>query len=196
MELDTLKPPRPSGFTLVELLVALSLLSVLVLLAGLLLGSARGLALALGEPSREPPSPLPPLQDDLNRLQRGPPGEEYPELLLDPVEGLRFRRLSRDESGWMYPEELHIPPLTDGQLLRISRPAGGEGPWVTNRIRSGLRDWRLRVISEGEALDIWPPADGREAPLPRRLAAGWETNDAQIRTGSLLIPAALLYKPE
>ncbi len=196
MDLDTLMPQRSRGFTLVELLVALSLLSVLVLLAGLLMSSARGLARTLGEPPPGQPSPLLSLQEDLLLLLRASPGENTPELLLHPVEGLRFRKIASDASGWFYAEEIHIPPLVDGQLLRISRPATEESTWVTNRIHTGLQEWRLLVVS-GEALEeVWPPEDKGDAPLPRQMAAEWAEENGELKSGPLLIPSALRYKPE
>lgn len=184
------------GFSLVELLVALALLSVVVLIMGLLMNSLRinSEVLLEGFGEEDPAEYGRILDADLRMLLRSRPDEDKPVLALTEEEGLLWRRLLPDEQGRLFPAEVQVfLESGEAEVLRVLRPASGNAS--TNTVwRSVSRlNW---TFWDGEAWTAeWPP-DGREDALPRMLRADITRPGGDTLRYDLLVPASLRLEPE
>lgn len=183
------------GFSLLELLVALSLVTVVLLIAGLQLASVRGFSRHVQTAGNEVPEWLELLRDDLLHMSRFPLGEDQPVFALDPVDGLRWQRQPplQDAGAASFSVKYVMSPA-EAVLLRAVRREGLEQRWQTNVVGRALRSWQVEVLLEDRMLGRWPESDRPEAraEVPLRLRVTWLTGgQADAQTRELLLPAGL-----
>lgn len=190
--MDSLTRRRTGAFTLMELLVAVSLLSVVLLLAGLLLAGARSLYNAVFTSEEDPSIGFRVLQDDLDHLLR-----RAPELILHPAEGLRWTRIVGESDLERLPVEVfYLYAASDRALLRLHRPPGDEDAgWTTNQVFRSVRRWDWRLETPDGPRTVWPPEGEDTAPLPGGISVIWEIGDAEGES-VFLIPAAMRREAE
>ena len=209
-------PARSSdqqGFTLIEMLVAVSLLALLGLASALALNSALRSQTIMGTK-----------QDALEQLQRSQ------RLLSRDLEQLLLRP-SRDMSGNVLALELIALPQADdsndglilqffksgrrvlnptsansrlehvryrieaGQLLRETTPLldpSGSTPWHSAALLEGLTQLQLRFFYRQQWLSQWPPLNLAEGAgsglLPAAIEIRWQTEQYAEVTQLVLIP--------
>lgn len=183
------------GFSLVELLVALALLSVVVLIMGLLMNSLRvnSEALLEGFGEYDPADDGRILDGDLRMLLRSQPDEDVPVFALDGDNALAWRRLVFDERGRELPAEVLVAHDPDNRAVFRVLHAQGGAP-VTNGVWRGVSrvDWRFW---DGEAWHtVWPPGE-RNDLVPRLVRAKLERGEDRIHY-DMAVPSAMKLEPE
>lgn len=189
----SLGPAR--GFSLIELLVALSLLALVVLMMGLLMNSLRIQSAALltgfGEPAAVEEPRL--LDADLRMLLRSRPDSSLPVLTRDEENHLTWRRLVRDASGRDYPGEVRVFHDADTQaVIRILHvPPHAEESAVIWRGVSGVSWW----FWDGARWHAdWPPEAQKDA-VPRLVRAEMMRGTERLRY-DIPVPAAMRWQAE
>lgn len=185
---------RPRGFTLLELLVALAIFSVLSVMAygGLssVLGARERVLQSLERTTALQKAYLR-LRNDLQQLRarpsRDPYGEAQAALALLPDGSMEFTR-----SGWRNPLAQPRPTLqrvayrldADGRLLRSSWRAvdrAQNAPVSEVVVLSGVEDLRWRFLDGSEWRDAWPvPGPGgapKLAAVPRAVEVALTLKD-------------------
>lgn len=186
-----LKPsPRTKGFSLVEVLVALSLVAVLGTTALLLLESARRVSREVATESEDPLAPLlPPLRGELDHLLPAPPLKTLPAFTLEE-EGRRLHFTTRlpDALGRLRAAEITYVATPEG-AFRVQRIAHHPHS-VTNRLDTAGLPLRFQVRHQDTWTEQWPPEerDASGPPLLLRLSLS-ETHKEPSHT--LFIPPAL-----
>lgn len=209
-----LHPPilrrRRGGFSLVELLVALALVSVVTTLAWMILDSTRRVGEEIAREAESPAAELwERLDREFNHLLAGPSGlKQEPTLAFASGSGLDLKALPPSEVGAPL-ETLVSYRLEEAALLRISRSAYSDLA-VTNRVLEGVaafaaqgrlaEGWTPQWPVEGEpqtvparvrvAVDLGGEApEVREWFLPLSIQAAPPTETPRPRGGSVRVPA-------
>lgn len=180
-----------------ELLVALALLSVVMLMAGLLLNSLQinTQALLEGFAEDDPGLAARLLDEDLRMLLRGQPDAEAPVLGLNEEGELSWRRLEVDGAGRERPVGLLVKHDPEARaVIRIRQ--SGAGVNTTNVVWRGVSglDWRFW---DGDAWrETWPPGEQKDV-LPRLVRAELrlEAREAPV-VHDMPVPAAMRFSPE
>ncbi|MCC5845899.1 MAG: prepilin-type N-terminal cleavage/methylation domain-containing protein [Verrucomicrobia bacterium] len=183
------------GFSLVELLVALTLLSVVVLIMGLLMNSLRvnSEALLAGFGEYDPADDGRHLDGDLRMLLRSQPDREVAVFALDGENALAWRRLMVDDQGRELPVEVFVAhDSEDRAVFRVLRSP--EGAAVTNAVWRGVSrvDWRFWDGEEWHT--AWPPGERNDA-VPKLVRAELARGGERIRY-DMPVPAAMKLEPE
>lgn len=194
-----MRPPariRRRGFTLIEVLIALALVSVVVGLAWIVLDSVRKVAAEISLPIEDPMHPVwMQLERELDALLPKPAGVDTPALRFSEEEGLEFVSLLKNARGIPLQTELHYL-LENQDLLRISR-SGYPTLAQTNRLARGVQQWIVRAIHQDETFTEWPPEqEGDEAiPLPARLNFTLERANGIVHEFDQYLPASYRASP-
>ena len=159
---------RQTGFSLVEVLVALSLVAILGTTALLLLESTRRVSTQI---VFEPPDPLGDIvhtmRRELDHLIPQPVPEELPGLTLDNGSHLSFTAHLTDGQGGRVTQKIEYLSLPEG-LLRIHRPYLDSGS-VTNRLDTLGTELTFSLRSQDIWTGDWPPEDNNGAGTPTLL---------------------------
>lgn len=183
------------GFSLIELLVALSLLALVVLIMGLLMNSLRIQSAALltgfGEPATVEEPRL--LDADLRMLLRSRPDPSLPVLTRDEENHLIWRRLVRDASGRDFPAEVRVfhDPDTQSVVRRLHVPPHAEEMAVIWRGVSGVA-WSFWDGALWHA--DWPP-EARKDAVPRLVRVEMMRGKERLRH-DIPVPAAMRWQAE
>lgn len=183
--------PRQSvsriGFTLVELLVAISLVAVVGTLALLLLNSTRQIAEEVEDRPPRFDSDLLALEDELLQMLPSPESDDWPSFALAEGQILQFSTLVSLGNGALVPVASRYEP--DGQdTLHVQ-----ESPYLpqnrTNRIENLRSPMEFEVLLEKTWHKDWPMerAGGPEG-APQLLRARRYFPDGSISTRYLPIP--------
>lgn len=178
---------KQKGFSLIELLIAVSLLAVVMSLAFMVLDSARRVAEEISGPSGSPAEPFwTQLQKEFDHILVSPVQMDRPPLRFSEDEGLELVSLLPNPQG--IPLETFVQYyVEDDQLLKIT--ASGY-PLVaeTNIVAEAISEIRsLGLIEDKEFVD-WPDED--ENPLPPRIQIELETDSREVLQREFYLPAS------
>jgi len=153
------------AFTLVELLVALSLVAVIGTLALLLLNSTRKVSAEVNA-FRLSASEilLRELEQDLYHLHRKPSGKEWPPFELLEGSRLQFTTHLQLETGTRIPVACSYRPEGRGSLRIVESPYLSTG--LTNRIDRLKRPLTFQLLVKEEWVSTWPPEETESAEAP------------------------------
>jgi prepilin-type N-terminal cleavage/methylation domain-containing protein len=182
-----------SGFSLVEVLVALALAGVVTALAVLILHTTRQVTSELQTPLTSPTDALRlQLQEDLDHLLPGEILPNEPPLMLREEGILQMVSLRSDERGIPHPTRIRYD-LDDSTLRRIT--TGGTPPTSsTNLVLRSVKTFIPTAFLKGEPRTEWP--DEQKEALPQRVEVAIQpTGSAPAFTFSLDIPASFSLKP-
>ncbi|WFB36226.1 prepilin-type N-terminal cleavage/methylation domain-containing protein [Kiritimatiellota bacterium B12222] len=141
-------PSSRRGFSLIEVLVAISLASIVMALAWIVLDSTQKVSIEIDRPIGHPWQPLASqLQFEFDRLLPEPVELEDPPLRFNPEEGLQFVALLPNDQGIPLQTQVHYLQ-EDQNLLRIST-SGFPPSTQTNRVLNGLRTFEVLAYPEG-----------------------------------------------
>ena len=190
----SLHPRSRAAFSLVELLVALSLLGVLLAVAGLLLGGAQRVTDII---TRETPHTAETfarvLQYDLDRLLRAPLPVDTPGLTLDPEKGMSFPALLPDSDGILRHHRVAYL-WDDAEAIRRVQESFSPPQAVTNVVLQAVQRRAITLRHEQEWQPVWPPET--DSTLPSLLRLEVEVTGEEPLLRDLVIPAAFRVKPE
>ncbi|MEX2607138.1 MAG: prepilin-type N-terminal cleavage/methylation domain-containing protein [Kiritimatiellia bacterium] len=183
---------RDHGFSLIEVLIALALVSVVVGLAWIILDSVSKVASEISKPIMDPMDPAwAQLEREMDALLPAPVGVDTPALRFSEEDGLEFVSLLKNAREIHLQTEVHYL-LENQNLLRISR-SGFPPLTQTNRVASGVQRWTVRAVHQGETFTNWPP-DEEEAeehpPLPARLTFTMERENGNSHDYDQYLPAS------
>ncbi len=202
MESGAPRTVRAKGLSLVELLVALSLLSVVTLMGWLMLASIRNIA---DELLTETPDTLDRalsgFENDLAHLVRSMAPDGDPDFQLDPDGTAKWLTTAPGEHGRDIPLEVtYLPPDNEGHWRRAVR-FPGQTQAQTNLLHSAVQHLALSAyLEENLWSPKWPPETTNDSPAPgnappRLLRFEVETTDGTRVHGNFLIPAAMRIDP-
>lgn len=185
------------GFTLIEVLIALALASVVVGLAWIVLDSVRKVASEISRPIGDPMNSVwTQLERELDALLPNPEGVDTPPLRVSEEDGLEFVSLLKNDRE--IPLQTEVRYLLDNRdLLRISR-SGFPPLNRTNRVAAGVQKWIVLAIHRGETFSKWPPDEADEeetGPLPVRLHFTLEREDGTTSLFDQYLPASYRASP-
>lgn len=184
------------GFSLVELLVALALLSVVVLIMGFLMNSMRmnSEALLAGFTEPDPGADAAELEEDLRRMLRSRPDPEIPVFEWDEEVGLMWRRETTDARGRALPTQVRVLHDSEAEtVLRVLRQAGGGAS--TNVVWRGVSALRW-TFWDGETWQTaWPPGEDGDR-VPRLVRAELSGREGAVLRHDMLVPAAMRVEPD
>jgi len=180
-----------SAFTLVELLIALTLVSVVMALAWMVLDSTRKVTEEIGAPVTNPVEQVwSGIQYELDRLLPDPQPSDIPGLQFTDDTGLELVSLVPGPEGIPLQTELHYQ-INQSKLLKISiRNAPPLSQ--TNVIAQGVTAFRIRGHKDESEIESWPPEE--EKPLPSRLSAELQLSDGSVYTRDFHLPASFRAK--
>jgi|GEM_PF-1969907 len=178
---------KQKGFSLIELLIAVSLLAVVMSLAFMVLDSARRVAEEISGPSGSPAEPFwTQLQSEFDHILVTPVQMDRPPLRFSEDEGLELVSLLPNPQG--IPLETFVQYyVEDEQLLKIT--ASGY-PLVaeTNIVAEAISVIRSQGLIEDQEFMDWPDED--ENPLPPRIQIELETDSREILQREFYLPAS------
>lgn len=173
------------GFSLVEVLVALSLITILGGSAFLLLRSTQKIYNQIIQPL--PEQTLQELGDhlrrDLDNWIPHPSPPELPDLQLEA--GIHLTLTSREPAGGRAQKVQYT--LQPGEVVRTARRYL-DSTTVTNRFEVSRVSLHLR--QDGAWIPDWPPEESADPARPSMLRMIWEGNSTP-QHHDLLIPASL-----
>jgi prepilin-type N-terminal cleavage/methylation domain-containing protein len=185
------------GFSLIELLVALALLSVVVLIMGLLLNSMRinSEALLEGFSKEGAAAPDAQLAADFRMLLRTVPDEETPVMGFDDEGALRWRRMIVDETGRELPAEVQVFQDDRSQsVLRVLTPSSGVS--TTNVVWRSVDRMAWRFWDGSAWQTTWPPEEHQNEAVPRLVRADLLQSGGENVEADFLVPSAMRYDPD
>lgn len=181
------------GFSLIEVLVAVSLVTVVISLAWILLESVRQVADEIEMPIENSADPFwSQLQKEIDQLLPDPVQHDMPALRFSPKEGLEMISLLQNEKG--IPLETKIHYFTDDDILMKITENGFPLNARTNVVAESVSTIRSHALQDDQKIPVWPPED--EHPLPARVEVELETVERTTLTRVFFIPASLKYEPE
>jgi prepilin-type N-terminal cleavage/methylation domain-containing protein len=178
---------KTKGFSLIELLIAVSLVAGVMSIAFMILDSARRVAEEISGPSGSPVEPFwTQLQSEIDRILPSPVQLDTPPLRFSKNEGVELVSLLPDPQGIPLETHLHYY-VADEQLLRVSTrgfPLVAE----TNIVAVAISEFRAQALIEDQVFDEWPKEN--EHPLPPRITLEIETDTRERRTRDFYLPAS------
>lgn len=183
-------PPRNSAaFSLIEVLVALALMTLVLTLSALLLRASGRVTEAIHTPPpRQASHFVRLLESDLDRLVRGPLPRDEAGLILHPEEGLSFPVLLTDASN--RPRRFRVRYLWNvGSEIRRVLHEPLENVAVTNTVLSARTYFRIVARNDGKESVSWPPESN--SPPPAALRVELEVAGEAPISRDLFLPASL-----
>lgn len=185
--------PSPAGltrrraFTLIEVLIALALTSVVMGLAWIVLDSTRKVTLEIDKPIEDTTDIFwQQIQWELDRLLSSPVNTKTPPLRFSPERGLEMVALLPDRNGIPLQTELHYV-LKDTQLMKI-RKSGFPPAAQTNLLSETVQAFLPTVEIDAESFSSWPPE--KNSPPPPLLQLRLLMKDGQSTEREFYLPAA------
>lgn len=178
---------RRSAFSLVEVLVALVLISVVLTTAVLLLNSTRQVSRQV-ELNTDPTADaftglVEPLRNDVLNLMptRVFSGQKQPDSLTLSGNSLSWLRLwDQQVAGVRY--------QWDEAAQRIERVQTLRDTAITNTVLSSVTSWQVEVRHEGAPYTTWPVDN---TPLPQAIRVQGELDSGETLDVTLVIPAGM-----
>ncbi|MCC5849312.1 MAG: prepilin-type N-terminal cleavage/methylation domain-containing protein [Verrucomicrobia bacterium] len=201
MESCTPRIVKARGLSLIELLVALSLLSVVTLMGWLMLASIRNIAdELLAESPDTLHEALAAFENDLAHLIRSMEAEGDPDFQLKSDGTAKWLTATAGATGHAIPTRVsYLPPDNEGNWRRTAQ-AAGQTQIQTNLLYSAVQSLTLSVYREEETWSPeWPPEASADVPsstaLPKLIRVDMETTDGQTVRRNFLVPAAMRLVP-
>ncbi len=189
-------PPffRPrAAFSLIEVLVALTLMSLVLALAALLLSTSGRVTDSIAAPRpRHALDTVLRLGQDLDRLLRAPLPDDETGLRLDAEEGLSFPLLLETPTQGLRHHRVAYLWNADGELRRLLWDSATDLT-STNILLRGFTRFRLVAREEGQDFETWPPENRNEPP--RLLRVDLEIPGEAPLLRDLALPAAFRHSP-
>ncbi len=183
-----LKKPRSSGFSLIELLIALSLVSVVMALAWIILDSTRQVADEIQAPIGSPLAPLwNQLEFEFNHHLPQPKNTKFPALRFSEETGLEMVSLLPGPENVPLQTELHYWVDEDGlkKSTRTAYPPVAQ----TNLITADVDV--MRVIGRKGEVEIINYPQEPEKSLPPLIEIELQTEDGTRFTREWFLPSTL-----
>lgn len=186
-----LKRPGLRAFTLIEVLIALALTSVVMGLAWVVMDSTRKVSLEIEQPVDDPVDTFwQQLQWELDRLLPSPVNTKRPALRFTPETGLELVALLPDADGIPLQTELHYF-LKEKEMFKI-RQSGFPPRAQTNLVSTAVQRFSIFVQDDDQRYTEWPPENKR--PLPALLQMQMETTNGLNSQHAFYLPAAFRVK--